>query len=219
MAILPQIGKKQSLSNLAYEEIKEAIISNKFKPGEVLGEEALAAELVISRTPVRSALKRLEYEQLIEVNPSKNMVVATVTEKDLKDVTAVRLMLEPLAASISAKLITDAEIGELQKIEEKQQVSLNQRQFNEFIKDEYLFNTMIARFTQNSLLYSMVDHIEVLIRRALILSGSLSAHWKKAMREHDQILNALILHDAQAAEKAMRRHVENASGRMFKYPE
>lgn len=69
--MLPKIGEKLSLSDKAYKVIKEAILNNDLKPREILSEEALATKLGISRTPLRTALKRLEFEKLVNVNSTK----------------------------------------------------------------------------------------------------------------------------------------------------
>ncbi|SBW09909.1 hypothetical protein KL86DPRO_50315 [uncultured delta proteobacterium] len=66
--MLPKIGHKQSLSDHAYTVIKEAILNNTFKPKDILLEESIAEMLGISRTPLRTALKRLEFEKLIFIN-------------------------------------------------------------------------------------------------------------------------------------------------------
>ena len=73
---LKQIGNKKSLSQRAYEILKEAIVTGEFLQGQILTEEQLAQELAISRTPVRSAVKQLEYEGLLEINSSRSIVVA-----------------------------------------------------------------------------------------------------------------------------------------------
>ena len=69
---LKKIGNKKSLSERAYEILKQAIVTGEFRQGQLLTEEQLAQELAISRTPVRSAVKQLEYEGLVEVNTSRN---------------------------------------------------------------------------------------------------------------------------------------------------
>ena len=93
----PLIVKPVSLSEQAYQIIKEAIITNSIKAGEILTEEQLASQLNISRTPIRTALKQLVLEHLAEVNENKNVVVSNITEDDVKNVCAVRKALEPLA--------------------------------------------------------------------------------------------------------------------------
>ena len=80
MKTLGAIKRNPTLADRAYEIIKEAIIANELKPGQVLTEEGLAEKLQISRTPIKSALLRLVYEEIAEYNGSKNVVVSDITE-------------------------------------------------------------------------------------------------------------------------------------------
>ena len=93
---LKNLKKDPSLTDKAYSAIKSAIMSNELTPGTVLAEENLASQLGISRTPLRAALQRLQHEEIVMQN-GKNMVVAEVTERDVRDISVVRIQLEPLA--------------------------------------------------------------------------------------------------------------------------
>ena len=77
-------------------------MSNELTPGTVLAEENLASQLGISRTPLRAALQRLQHEEIVMQN-GKNMVVAEVTERDVRDISVVRIQLEPLAIRLLAQ--------------------------------------------------------------------------------------------------------------------
>ena len=107
MAALKQIGNKMSLSDRAYEEIKQAIINGDIRQGEILTEEQLSADLGISRTPVRSAIKKLEFDDLVSINSSRNAVVVEITEKDKTDAFFARKLIEVEEAGILAEKITD----------------------------------------------------------------------------------------------------------------
>ena len=99
---LKNLKKDPSLTDKAYSAIKSAIMSNELTPGTVLAEENLASQLGISRTPLRAALQRLQHEEIVMQN-GKNMVVAEVTERDVRDISVVRIQLEPLAIRLLAQ--------------------------------------------------------------------------------------------------------------------
>ncbi|ADU27755.1 GntR family transcriptional regulator [Ethanoligenens harbinense] len=216
MRVLPQIGSKNTLVQRAYEAIREAIITNKFKPGQVLAEENLAQELAISRTPVRTALRMLSFERLILINSSRNMVVAGFTEKDIVDITVVRESLETLAASLLATKLTPEQAKELESIIKEQTGCLKKNDFNGFVKCEYEFHTNIAVFTGNTWLSEMVEHVNVILRRYLILSGSLELYGGLAMEEHKMILQGIKSREAGKAEQMMRNHIQNVAERILK---
>ena len=113
MGKLGVVKKSKSLSDKAYDIIKEAIISNKLKPGEILAEEKLAEELQISRTPIKAALLKLVCEEIAEINQSKNVVVSDINQKEIEDITLVRESLESLAVLLLKDNITKSQIQEI----------------------------------------------------------------------------------------------------------
>ena len=111
-----KIVKPVTLSEQAYAIIKDEIITNQIKPGDLLTEEQLSERLSISRTPIRSALKQLVMEHLAEVNENKIVTVSNVTSQDISNVLVVRCSLEPLAVSLLEGKIGTKQIKELNKI-------------------------------------------------------------------------------------------------------
>lgn len=216
MSVLPQIGNKVSLAQRAYEIIRDAIITNKFKPGQMLIEENLARELAISRTPVRSALKMLAREHLIITNSSRNVIVAEVTRKDIKDVMDVRKPLESLAAGIAASKMNPAGIMQLEAIVESQMGAMSQNDTYGFIHNEYRFHTFIGNCTGNPWLCEMIEDMNTVVRRHLILSSNLESVWEKVPEEHGRIIEAIELCDAARAEMLMTGHIENAGRNMLR---
>ena len=83
--------------------LREAIISGVLKPGDKLGEEYLASEFHVSRTPVREALTRLCAERLAVRMARRGLIVRSVSEREVLDFYAVRVALDGLAAKLAAK--------------------------------------------------------------------------------------------------------------------
>ena len=83
-----------SLREAVYLTLRRAILTNVFEPGDRLMEMKLAAQLGVSRTPVREAIHLLEKESLVRQIPHKGVVVAGITKKQLRDVLEIRGMLE-----------------------------------------------------------------------------------------------------------------------------
>jgi len=214
MAKLPKIGNDISLTEQAYMAIKDAIINNKFKPKEILSEEALAVELGISRTPVRSALKRLDLECLITINSGRNAVVADISEEDMDKVFPIRAVLEPLAARIAASRINQDQLDELEKVLFVQEEAVKKGDFELYLQKDYEFHTMLAKFSDNEMLFGFIQNVTSHVQRFLILSQTLQSNSVIANEEHKGVLEALKRRDAQAAEEKMRAHVEMVTNRM-----
>ncbi len=211
--MLPKIGNDVSLSEKAYLVIKNAILNNKLKPRETLSEEALAAELGISRTPLRSALKKLSFEGLVVINPGRNAVVADLSFEDVKKVFTVRIALEPLAAKAAATNIKQEGLMDLQEILETQEEATKMDDYDLFLQKDYDFHTAVAKYSDNDLLANIIQTINVHVHRFLILSESLQTSAQEAIREHEEVLAAIKKGDGVTAEIKMKQHVENVSSR------
>jgi DNA-binding GntR family transcriptional regulator len=97
----------------AYEQIREAIVEGRYAPGQRLVEQRLAGDLVLSRTPVREALLRLEAEGLVVSEKHRGAIVRPVTAQEVEDLYALRTRLESLAAECAARRRTASDITEL----------------------------------------------------------------------------------------------------------
>src|SRR5262245_40634132 len=96
-------------TDLAYWHVRQEILEGTLAPGSALDQEALAARLGLSTTPVREALRRLESEHLVRSRAHRDTVVAELSPTLLADTYAVRLTLDPLAVMMTAKTASDTE--------------------------------------------------------------------------------------------------------------
>lgn len=215
MGKLGVIKKNKSLSDKAYEIIKDAIISNKLKPGEILAEEKLAEELQISRTPIKAALLKLVYEEIAEINQSKNVVVSDVTQKEIEDITLVRESLEPLAVLLLKDNITKKQIREIKSKYVEQLHMIEDNRDEDFIELDYEFHTKIAEYTNNSFLREMIKKANLITKRFLILSGTVNQYGSVANKEHKEIIEHIENEEFELASESMKRHLENVNKRML----
>ena len=206
---LKQIGNKKSLSQRAYEILKEAIVTGEFLQGQILTEEQLAQELAISRTPVRSAVKQLEYEGLVEINSSRSIVVAKITKKDIKDAVQARNLVEVEVAWILAESATKEQCEELRKIIQLQKESFLNHKNIDLIEYECLFHTKIGQFCGNIWFEKLLTNIALLQKRVLILGGKFENNWEEAIEEHLKITELLENHDTSGVKELMAVHIKN----------
>lgn len=124
MSLAP-VKKHATLSDQAYQIIRNAIVINELKPQEPLIEERLSETLSISRTPLRTALHRLVDEGLVEVS-GKNLVVSRMTQADVAAVQSVRLRLELLVMEELQNCVTPALLTKLRTtIQRQAQLSMD----------------------------------------------------------------------------------------------
>ncbi|MDO4269329.1 MAG: GntR family transcriptional regulator [Eubacteriales bacterium] len=213
---LKNIKKEPSLADRAYAAIKAAVISNELAPGTVLAEETLAEQLGISRTPIRAALQRLFFEEIV-TQRGKNLIVADVSEQDARNINRVRAQLEPLAVTLIGEKggLAKNQLERLRACNDRQTAAARAGDGAAFLDQDYLFHTMLAQLSGNSYLADLVERGNLIVKRYHMLSGTLIRNSAAASEEHRTILDALEKRDYPRAEQAVRRHLENVNARFF----
>src|SRR5690606_26925418 len=111
-----KINKKSlRLRELAYMEIRSAIVEGRLKPGDPMIETELTEQLGVSRTPLREALALLEHEGLIETIPYKGTFVAGIDRQTFEEILDLRMLLETRAIELAADKIPKEELLALRK--------------------------------------------------------------------------------------------------------
>lgn len=214
--IINPIGKKATLADEAYAEIRDAIVFNKFAPGIVLTEERLASMLQISRTPIRSALNRLENDGLIE-HTENGICVSTFSYKDTNDIAIARGAVESLVIEQLDGKITDQLIEQLTAIVNSQDLIplTSPKDYIDYIDADAMFHIALATQTGNRYLIDMERHVITHASRCLILSSTLDYSHKVAIAEHRAIISELEARDCKKAALKMRDHVSKVASRLL----
>ena len=214
---MKNLKKEPSLTDKAYTAIKAAIISNELPPNAVLAEENLAAQLGISRTPIRAALQRLQLEKIV-VSSGKKLVVAEVTAQEVRDINLIRIHLEPLSIPLISQRggLTAREISQLHNCNERQREAAKTGDNLTFLEQDAKFHVMLAQLSENHFLYDLVSKSNLTIQRFHTLTGTLSQNAPLAVEEHKEILDALKEKDYPRAEAALRSHLELVDHRILR---
>ncbi|WP_163100420.1 GntR family transcriptional regulator [Peribacillus alkalitolerans] len=202
-----------SLADQAYDVIKNAIINNEIKPLEYLIEEQIAEKLGISRTPIRSALTRLAYEGLVEIEASKHTRVRMISAEEAQEYQVLRESLEPLAAQLACQSIDEEQMDFLKDICKQQQESIEEKDYCQFINLDTQFHCYLAEFTNNHKLKEFIASLRTQLQRYLILTNTIQSSAPEALIEHRKILEALENKDQKKAAELMAYHVKNVSKR------
>lgn len=107
----------ETLADKAYRHLCEAIVAGQFKPGEKLTIRGLAADLQISPTPIRDALRRLATERVVDFEPNRYISIPKLTVESLRELRDVRMNLEGIAAERAAQRIDPATLAELRALD------------------------------------------------------------------------------------------------------
>lgn len=193
-----------------YKRIRAALSKRYIGPGRQLVEETLARQLNVSRTPVRSALRRLEYEGLVEIVPHRGAFVITPAREEIEDAFAVRIQLERMSARLAAAAASPADADVLERLVREEARVFDRRLFDEYYRANDAIHLKIAELGGNKTLRNFVAQVLSRVNIYLTLFDPfMNISLNPSMEEHLVIVKALRDHDVEAAEKAMCVHLEN----------
>ena len=203
-------GGAHTAAERAYAELRQRILDGRLPPGNRVKEAELAAELRLSRTPVRDALSRLTVEGLLDFRPNVGATVAVWSESQIALMFRIRAMLEPFAAEIAAPQVTEAEIEEMRGFCEVMEAAARRESSTDLARlAEYngRLHRMIIDATRSDQLVKLVTlALDAPLSRR-IFSRYTDAEIARSMRHHREIVDALSHHDAAWAASAMRTHI------------
>ncbi len=185
--------------------LKAAILDGTIPAGQRLTEEGLAAQLGVSRTPVREAIKRLEAEGHLQVLPRRGITVPRITAEQVEESGAVREVLEGLAARLAAERIQPQEIARLRYLLDQMVKLRDHQDVPALVRANIDFHETICKAARNSMLLQMygrlVDTLQILTLRLKLLRQ------EESFPEHAAILRALEARDPEEAERLAKLHV------------
>ncbi len=201
--------KPKSLADQVYERLEEHILNGDYKQGELITEKQLVAELGVSRTPIREALSRLEYDNLVK-ETSLGTEVRGINEEDVRDLYEVKKKLEVIATKRAVKNMSDEDIERMKEILEQQIYFAGKGDAEKVRNLDTDFHDLIysscGSITFNQIL-SGVHHKLKKYRRNSLKSKK---RIKESCTEHEAIYKAFFERNAKDAEKAMAKHLENS---------
>jgi DNA-binding GntR family transcriptional regulator len=145
--------------------LRNLILTGKIKPGTRMMEIELADDMGVSRTPIREAIRKLEKEGLVVIEPRKGAYASEVSVKDMVDILEVRANLEGLAAYLAAERMTDAEKKVLEETKNKFKAAVAEGNLPEMISNDTKFHHMIVESSRNNHLIHMVEQLQELVLR------------------------------------------------------
>lgn len=209
--------KKCTISEQVYMDIKNSILKGKYKGGNELNEITLSEELSVSRTPVREALKRLEKDSLIRITPHKGAMVVEPTLNDVLELSSIREVVEGLAAKMAAKRIRDEEIAVIQAEFPDFNEALTPANYIKAYEAGTKLHDLIVEKAGSKRIGDIINNLKAQIELVTFKNAEIPGRYEAAFKEHQDIINALKMHDDEAAEKAMKTHIKNVMMSLIDY--
>lgn len=210
---MPKISvlqKPDTLRSQVENFLRNAIMSGRFKPGERLKERELCELLDVSRASLREALRRLEAEKLIVTVMHRGPYVATINEQEVRDLYAIRQLLEGYVVQEFARLADDKLVAQLGVVIRQLHETAKTGSTTEILDAKSAFYEVILEGCGNALAREML--INMLSRITLLRATSFSNPDRliPSLREVDQIYERIKARDSIGAQQATQLHVAHA---------
>ncbi len=189
------------------ERLRKRIYQRLLKPDEVIDEKLICAELGISRTPLREALKVLHADGLVTLEPRRGCRVSSLSEQQLNELFPVMAVLEGLCAREAVINCRDADLAEL----DEQHQLLEQHAADGDIDSYYDVNIVIhdklRKLSNNRYLEKVSNDLQRILMLARHEQLKESGRLEASLNEHRGLMEALHKHDPELAEARMKEHL------------
>lgn len=207
--------KTISLADQVFERLETDILSGKYQKGEVFTEMKLTAELGVSRTPVREALRRLEAEHIVEDTP-RGMMVVGIGKQDLIDIYTIREAIEGICVRKVVDCITDEQLAELREAVELQEFYVTKRDPDHIKSMDSRFHELLYKFSGSVIFYDVLMPLHKKAQKYRKVSVENKSRAEESLREHRDIYEAIAAKDADRAQALLSLHVRNAGESILK---
>ena len=196
------------LREIVYEELKREILVGEIAPGTRMMKIELADEMGVSRTPVREAIRKLEKEGLVTIEPRKGAYASDVSIKDMVDVLEVREDLEAMAAAMAAQKVNKDEKQALIEATMEYKEAVESERTEDIIRCDEKFHQLIVNYSGNKTLIQLFSQVQELALRFRYLYYDDFSRYERMPMEHREIEEAILSGDYEKARVAAGEHVK-----------
>jgi DNA-binding GntR family transcriptional regulator len=195
-----------SMQAMVADALREKIITKKLRPGQKIIQQDIAAELGVSRVPVREALRSLEVERWVDFEQGKGFVVADPTIKDVYELYVIRMALESITAGEAARICDPQAIEEARLILEQ---TRNADNYTEWLELNKQFHTVIYKQTNMEHILDLIERYSAITSRWVYyyIKMDFEANRNTAFIQHKEILDAISNADCDKAQKLTMCHL------------
>jgi DNA-binding GntR family transcriptional regulator len=211
-AFKPISARPEKLTEMVFSEIREAIVSRRLAPGDQLSEASVAAQLRVSKTPVREALLKLEYVGLIESGPWRGLRVVMPSGDAIRSAYEVRTAVEAQAVRILAERAEEEDLRRIQTAADECFRAAESYDREGFRDGDRRFHLGMADAIENPLLTRLIhDAFDLTwtLRRRDVPDPDASL---ECAAQHLTVIEGILAGDPDLAEKAIRDHLRKVQG-------
>jgi DNA-binding GntR family transcriptional regulator len=204
--------RKLIVRNNLHEEVatvlRDMIVQDELPPGTRIAESDLCAQLGISRTPLREAIRVLASEGLVKPLPRRGAVVATPDPDEIQGLFLAIGAIESACAQFACTNFTSSEIEDILKLHKRLvQLHANRPHSKEYFQTNVAIHQAIVRGARNEFIAKLHESLSVRILRARFFVDTPKAAWSRALKEHEQIAALLVKRDGRALSELLLQHM------------
>jgi GntR family transcriptional regulator, rspAB operon transcriptional repressor len=208
--------KRIPLREQVYQLVRQRIVTGQIAPGESIDDKLIAAELNISRTPVREAVKKLSDENLVDVVAQSGTRASRIDIHEVRQAFLIRRALEMESAASAARVTTANHIDVLKQVLESHERLIAQRKYVEAIAADDQFHRSIAAMSNLNRLWTIIDISKAQLDRCRHKMLPRPGEAEATIKQHKAIIKAIASGDSDAARLAMAKHLDSAFANTMK---
>ncbi|OAN48021.1 transcriptional regulator [Paramagnetospirillum marisnigri] len=208
--------QKTNLAEQAYAVIHRLLLDGGVaQPGDKISVEDLARQLGVSRSPVWSAMARLEAERIVEIRPRQGVFFIGFNRDRLMEIFAVREVLEGAAARLAAERADAETVARLRESITRQRAATRPGCQKEYAEEATRFHVLLAQLAGNVTMAEMIERLWAQTQAMCIRPEAKRAILDERVDEHARIVDAVERHDGDGAEAETRHHIRRIAAEVY----
>jgi DNA-binding GntR family transcriptional regulator len=202
---ISQVALHEQVAN----RLRSMVVEGRIPPGAKLNERELCAQLRVSRTPLREAIKLLAGEGLVDLLPNRGAVAVKLDEADVLDTFELLASLEGLSGELAAKRATAAELAEIRARHYEMLACFARRDLSGYYRHNAAIHAAINDMARNPVLADTYRTINARVQFLRFSTNQDETKWKRAVKEHGAMLEALDGRDAPGLRRILEQHIDH----------
>lgn len=201
----------ETMAGKVYQQLREAIMSGRFSPGQPLSMRGVAEAVGSSTMPVRAALTRLQAEGALIDGPGRALMVPPITTEMIEELRDVRIALEGCVAERAALRMTAAHLQVVQQIYDEMDAHVEAGETGAYLRSNFAFHTAIYKHGASELTLAIIQNLWMRIGPFLNMVAPDIPHMRRSMATHKVIIDALWRRDGAGARAGIAQDIGDAA--------
>jgi DNA-binding GntR family transcriptional regulator len=200
---------RAALHEQVAQRVRQMLVEGHIAPGAKLKERELTEVLRVSRTPLREAIKMLAAEGLVELLPNRGAIAVALSDADVRNTFEVMAGLEALSGELAAERITDSELAEIKAMQFEMMAAYTRRDLSGYYRLNAMIHSAINAAAKNPVLTATYNQVNARLQALRFRSNQNGDKWKRAVKEHEKMIEALAARDSAAMRALLLAHMDN----------